>query len=125
MNKVKMMIWGRAFELDACLECYPGETVLESQQQALDQLLGSPDAIEASRAAVEAYVIKENAAHFPNGKMDNIFQYVMPASIFVPHDEKRRRAAILCNYKFDMEHGLAVVFENGACQLIGSQDIVL
>lgn len=34
-------------------------------------------------------------------------------------------AAILCNYRFDMEHGLAVLFENGTYKSVGSQDTVL
>lgn len=28
-------------------------------------------------------------------------------------------------YKFDMEHGFAVVFENGQFKRVGTQDIVL
>lgn len=50
---------------------------------------------------------------------------VMPESIFVPHSKKHRTVAIMCNYKFDMEHGLAVVFENGLFKKVGPQDIVL
>ena len=56
---------------------------------------------------------------------ENIFKYVMPKSIFVPHTKKHRIAAIMCNYKFDMEHGIAVVFENGKLKKVGTQDIVL
>ena len=48
----------------------------------------------------------------------------MPESLFVPRTEKKT-IAIMCNYKFDKEHGIAVVFEEGRLKEIGSQDIIL
>lgn len=125
MNKEKTTIWGRDFELDVRMECYPGETVLDSQENALTALLKATDSIEAAKKQVEEYVIANNKRRFPDGKMDNVFRYVMPASIFVPHNKKRSLAAILCNYRFDMEHGIAIVFENGAFQSVGPQDSIL
>lgn len=125
MSKEKMTIWGREFELDVCMECYPGETVLDSQENALTELLKATDSIETAKKQVEEYVIANNKRSFPDGKMDNIFRYVMPVSIFVPHNKKRSLAAILCNYRFDMEHGQAIVFENGVFQSVGPQDSIL
>ena len=125
MNKEKMTIWGRDFELDVCMECYPGETVLDSQESALAALLKATDSIENAKKQVEEYVIANNKRGFPDGKMDNIFRYVMPVSIFVPHNKNRRLAVILCNYRFDMEHGLAIVFENGIFQSVAPQDSIL
>ena len=58
-------------------------------------------------------------------KIENIFKYVMPKEIFVPHTEKHRNVAIMCNYKFDIEHGIAVLFENGQFKKVGPQDIAL
>lgn len=49
----------------------------------------------------------------------------MPKEIFVPHTEKHRNVAIMCNYKFDIEHGIAVLFENGQFKKVGPQDIAL
>jgi hypothetical protein len=43
--------------------------------------------------------------------------------IFVP-DEKNI-CAIMCNFKFDMEHGMAIVFEGGKFKEIGAEDIDL
>lgn len=125
MNKEKMTIWGRDFELDVCMECYPGETVLDSQESALTALLKADNGIENAKKQVEEYVIANNKRSFPDGEMDNIFRYVIPVSIFVPHNKKCSLAAILCNYRFDMEHGLAIVFENGAFRSVGSQDSIL
>ena len=48
----------------------------------------------------------------------------MPKSISVPKS-KTRKIAIMCNFKYDMEHGLAIVFENEEFVTVGPQDIVL
>lgn len=125
MNKTKITIWGRDFELDVYMECYPGEIVLDSQKSALEALLNATDAIENAKTQVEEYVMTNNKESFPDGKLDNIFRYVMPVKVFVPHDKEHGLAAILCNYRFDMEHGLAVLFENGTYKSVGSQDTVL
>lgn len=87
MNKTKITIWGRDFELDVSMECYPGEIVLDSQKSALEVLLNATDAIENAKTQVEEYVMTNNKESFPDGKMDNIFRYVMPVKIFVPHDK--------------------------------------
>ena len=81
--------------------------------------------VSDSLAAVKKYVQKTGADQLKDGGIENIFKYVMPKSIFVPHTKKHRIAAIMCNYKFDMEHGIAVVFESGKLKKVGTQDIVL
>ena len=121
MNKIKMSIWGREFQLPACLERYDTEEVLPSQEAALKVFLDSAKEIEAAKKMVEKHIICENKAIFPNGVVDNVFKYVMPKSIFVPHDKKHAYVILLCNYKFDVEHGLAVIFDNGKAKKVCSQ----
>lgn len=119
-------------------------TVTDSEGNALpvgEKRLGAPTIVQVrdgvptsawkltsvadAKTQVEEYVMTNNKESFPDGKMDNIFRYVMPVKIFVPHDKEHGLAAILCNYRFDMEHGLAVLFENGTYKSVGSQDTVL
>ena len=60
--------------------------------------------------------------------IDNIFKYVIHKSIFIPIDNNRnhkRVFALMCNYIFDMEHGLALIFENEQFKEMGPQDIIL
>ena len=102
---------------------YPGETVLESQKQAFAQLCAA-GVINSALESVKAYVAADAVSQVTL-PIENIFMYVMPKRIFVPHTPKGARIAILCNYKFDMEHGIAVVFEEGQLKEIGPQDIVL
>lgn len=125
MSKSKITIWGRAFELPVMYECYEGETVLASQREALVLLEDNAAEVAESLEAVKKYVRKTGTGQLADGAIENIFKYVMPKSVFVPHIKKYRIAAIMCNYKFDMEHGIAVVFENGKFKKIGAQDIVL
>ena len=125
MNKIKIDIWGREFQLAACMERYDGEEILPSQESALQSFLDGAKEIEASKKMVEKYIVTSNKSLFPNGVVDNIFRYVMPKSIFVPHDKKHAYVILLCNYKFDAEHGLAVLFENGKAKKVSSQTEVL
>lgn len=125
MSKCKINIWNRIFELSVVYECYSGEDVLESQQEAFVMLQDNVSEIARSLDSVKEYVQKAGADQLVDSTIENIFKYVMPKSIFVPHTKKHRLAAIMCNYKFDMEHGLAVVFENGKFKEVGTQDIIL
>ena len=43
----------------------------------------------------------------------------------ITREKEERVFAILCNYKFDIEHGLAVVYENEKFKTVGAQDITL
>ena len=49
----------------------------------------------------------------------------MPRYLFLPKVQKRRTVALMCDYRFDPEHGLALVFENEKLKEIGSQDLIL
>lgn len=123
MSKSVLKIWGREFELNIVYECYPGEEVLDSQRVEFE-LLTTADTVDTALESVKRYVAR-TAGSQVDTPIENIFKYVMPKSVFVPHNKKSPSVAIMCNYKFDMEHGIAVVFENGKYKEIGTQDIVL
>ncbi len=123
MSKSVLKIWGREFELNIAYECYPGEEVLDSQRAEFE-LLKTTDVVDSALESVKEYVIK-TAGEQIEAPIENIFKYVMPKSVFVPHNKKSPSVAIMCNYKFDMEHGIAVVFENGKYKEVGIQNDVL
>ena len=122
MNKCVLEIWEREFELDVIYERYPGEKVSESQRAAFEQLCTA--VIDDALDHVKKYV-KDTATLHMGSPLDNIFKYVMPKSVFVPRGRESTKVAIICNYKFDAEHGIAIIFENGKYKEIGTQDIVL
>lgn len=123
MNKVKVCIWGREFEIPVSYQNFPGEEVTHMQELTL-QAVPIADYME-SLTFVEQYIMKHNGAEINADSIDNIFKYVMPKSVLITRDFSARVFAVMCNYKFDMEHGLAVVFENEKFKAVGAQDIIL
>lgn len=123
MSKCILNIWGREFELNIVYECYPGEEVLDRQKEATEWLDGG-DLFTTVLEYVIQYVMKTAPSKI-DSPIENIFKYVMPKSIFVPHSKKSPKLALMCNYKFDPEHGIAIVFENGKYKEIGEQDIIV
>lgn len=124
MSKVKVSIWGRPFELSVIYDKCAGEEVLDSQREAVEAFLGDCP-VDRAKSKVEEYVINHAGAKLSQANIDNIFKYVMPKSIYVLRNSKLGDVAILCNYKFDMEHGLAIIFGKGKLKAIDAQDAVL
>ena len=125
MRNCKINVWGRLFSLDVIYDCYPGEEVLDCQKDAADRIINASESINAAKPKVEEYILHHNKAEVAEDSIDNIFRYIIPKSLFVTRDEKNRTVAIMCNYKFDIEHGLAIVFINEKLTKIGPEDIIL
>ena len=122
MDKLSFTIWGREFELDVVFDCYPGEQVTMAQRQALGNFIGRPDLLDDVKTEVEKYCKQMD----PSVTTDNIFKFVIPRSLFVKRDKNDCRIlSLMCAFKLDIEHGLAVVFRNEIFEQIGPQDIIL
>lgn len=115
-------IWQRDFDIEEVYDIYQGETVSKQQEDALAEFCKNKAMIAESQHEVEKYCLSENENDIGEKSISNIFKYVVPESIFVKRDG---RVAIMCKYKFDLEHGLAIVFKKGKLDQIGKQDIVL
>ena len=124
MNKINIKIWGRDFELPLSIKTFDAKQPTDIQHQAIESFMQSQKAIDGSQENVEKYILENSVDGNNINKVDNIFKYVMPKCIYVPKD-KNRVIAILCYYKFDMEHGLSVVFENEKFKSVGSEDEIL
>ena len=124
MSKVKTTIWGREFELPVIVKQFKGKDVTEIQEDAVDQLERNMVIFYFAESEVEQYILKNGLKENGISEVDNIFKYVMPKSISVPK-AKKRVVALMCNYKFDMEHGIAVIFEDEKFKKVGPQDLVL
>ena len=123
MNKQKITIWGRNFNLPIEYTGFPDENMTEEQRIAVDKLIDSMNDLTDS-SGVEKYILKENGDDV-GGKIDNIFKYVIPTALFAPIQRSKRIIAILCDYRCDEEHGIAVVFENEKFKKVCPQDDVL
>ena len=122
MSKVKVQIWDRVFELTVAYQNYPGEDVTEHQQKALATI--STADYNTAKIEIEKYIQKYYSDELGEDSLDNIFRFVIPKSILLPRSE-RCIFAVMCNFKLDMEHGIALVYENGVFKAVGPQDIIL
>lgn len=125
MNKIKMVLWGREFNLDITYDCYSNEKVLPTQETAVQEFSKLSEEINFSLDKVKEYCLLKNSKEIGTDVIENIFKYVMPRYLFVPRDDKKQIVAIMCNYKFDPDSGIAIVFENGKFKEIGEQEIIL
>lgn len=125
MNKVKLNIWNRGFELEVVYDCYTDESVLPNQKKALECFMVSKDEVKISLDEVKKYCLSSNRKEIGYDSIDNIFKYVAPKYLYVKRDEKDRIVSIMCNYRYDEENGIAIVFKNEKFLQIGKQDIIL
>ena len=120
----KLLIWNREFDLRVVFDSYD-EEVLPIQEQALEAFLKAENTIQESKKQLEKYILNDEYAEIEGNPIDNIFKYVIPTDLYIPRTPETRTVALLCDYRFDEEHGIAIVFENEQFKKIGEQDIVL
>lgn len=120
----KLLIWNREFDLRVVFDSYD-EEVLPIQEQALEAFLKAENTIQESKKQLEKYILNDEYAEIEGNSIDNIFKYVIPTDLYIPRTPETRTVALLCDYRFDEEHGIAIVFENEQFKEIGEQDIVL
>ena len=125
MTSLTRDIWGRDFNLPVRFEDLDDEGITENQWAAYGRIIIKWAAIDGSLAKVKQYCQEQDSERLGDRAIDNIFRYVMPQYLFVSETEDQRQVALMCNYRFDPEHGLAIVFENEKLVGIGPQDIIL
>lgn len=125
MNKISIQIFGREFNLPIEYEHYSNQEILLIQKEAAENLSNAELEIAKAKKYIEEYCLAHNKNNFLSNDIDNIFKYVMPKYLLVKREMNSRVVAIMCNYKFDMEHGIAIVFKNEMFSKIVSQDIIL
>lgn len=124
-DKIKVTIWGRELELGITYDCYSGEEILDSQKDAVKAFIKEANSIDNALDRVKDYCLSMNKEEIGSSTIDNIFKYVAPKYLYVVRNKEKHVISIMCNYKFDMENGIAVVFENEQFSKIGKQDIIL
>ena len=125
INNIGISIWDRRFYLPVEYDCYNGEQVTCEQIEAVKCFLSQEELIAKAKREVEAFCQDQVMADVENEKKDNVFSYIMPECIFVKRDIGHPRIALMCRYRYDPEHGLAVVFSSNGDVVVGSQDIIL
>lgn len=128
MNLIKTLnieIWDRSFSLNVEYDCYAGEEITPKQIEAVERLSKNLHWISDAKKDVVKYCKPKVDKDSENQKKDNIFSYVKPEALFVKRDDKKSRIALMCKYRYDPEHGLAVVFDANGNVTVGTQDIIL
>ncbi len=118
-------IWGREFALPIEYDCYKGEKITQEQIMAVKNFASHKDWIEASKEDVEAFCKEQVLEDDENQNKENIFSYIKPEYFFIKRDEDNPRVAIMCNYRYDQEHGLAIVFSHEGEVTVGVQEVIL
>ena len=125
IKTVTIEIWERTFDLDIMSSFYESEHLSPDQEGAVNKFLANLKWIEKAKTAVEKYCKFDVENDDENIKKDNIFSYVKPKCIFVEADVEIPRVALLLHYRYDPEHGLAVVFDSNGNVTVGIQDIII
>ncbi len=122
---LKLIIWGREFLLPVEYDCYRGERATKEQSVALRDFLSHQGWVDDSKKNVEKFCKTQVLEDDGNQKKDNIFSYIRPEYLFIKRDKEHPRVAMMCKYRYEPEHGLAVVFAHDGKITVGIQDIIL
>lgn len=125
MSKIQMNIWGRDFNLEVYFKKYQGKESTEIQRESYDEFVRTDAANGHSLTKLTSFIEKEYGNKLKEKNVENIFKYVIPKTIYIPNNCKKRTVVLLCNFKFENEHGLALVYENEKLISIVLQDEIL
>lgn len=125
INMLNIKIWGREISLNVEYDCYDGEKITPKQIEAVERFCGNLFWVDRAKKDVVKYCKAEVEGDDENKKKDNIFSYVKPEALFVKRDDEKSRVAIMCKYRYDPEHGLAIVFDSKGNVTVGMQDIII
>lgn len=127
MSGIVMSTWGKEITLEVRFDLLDDERVTSRQAYALGAIFVLWDAVSAALDAVKSYCLENDgdmlASECGTARIDDIFDIVEPYSLFVVRDDSKRSVALMCHYRLDPEHGLALLFENERLTKIGPEDI--
>lgn len=124
IKSINLCVWDRKFELPIEYDCYANEKVTREQLTAIGKFAQNALKIQESKMFVEKYCKQSLELDKSNHKKNNIFSYIKPDYLYVKREEKPR-VAIMCKYKYDLEHGIAIIFSQDGEIEVGLQDIIL
>ena len=124
-EELKITIWNREFTLPVIYDCYKGEKVTPEQKASFQSFTEHPEWIKAAKVLVEDYCKEAVLQDEQNIKKDNIFSYVIPDYIFVRRSKEKPKVALICKYRYDFEHSLAVMFAMDGKVNVGNQELLI
>lgn len=125
IERVDLIIWGRPFKLPVEYNCYEGETVYDEQIEAVKHFMVHSEWLDKAKNLVKHYLKQQVESDTVANNTECLLSYITPECIFVKHEQKNPRVALMCSYKHDNEHGLAVVFSSDEDITVGQEDLIL
>lgn len=125
IDSIKLKIRDRDFILPVEYDWYSEEPVPCYQIDSFKYFLSHPEWLDKSIAKIEDFCREDVLFDENNKKKDNIFSYVKPEYLFVQRGNEQSNVVLICKYKYDMEHGLAVSFSHDGKILVGLQDDII
>ena len=125
MNNMVLSLWEREFDVDIIYDVYEGEEVLDVQKEAFEvfkNTIDNKDVMEITKEGLIKYILSKNASDVTEENITNLFKYIIPTAIYIERDGI---VDIMCEYKFDIEHGIAVQFEKEKFKGVVTQDLVI
>lgn len=111
LMKIKINAWGRAFKIDVLYEWIDkNDEILESQREAVQKFEIDSEELLKDPEPVKKYIEKTDGSQI-DGEVGNIFYYCIPRALFVRHEEKNPQVVLMCDYRFDEENGINLVFD--------------
>lgn len=126
--KEEFVVWGRSFELLVTFDVCDDEEVSEHQIRTYEDLkVNYIQYFDSAKDEIYEYV-KEDTGE--NELPDNIFKFIIPKAIVIQRededeDDYKMEFALLCDYKYNLDDGISVSFENGVSTGVGPEDVVL
>ena len=119
-----MTIWGRELclpiEYSASIEFKELMKIELSVKEFMDN---SAEIILKSQFSVVSYA-KKFAASVGRTTSDDLFDYITPHMLLVNSDDGSIYIALLCGFKYDPEHDIAIIYRDQKLVEVGSQDLV-
>lgn len=123
IHNIPITIFERHFDLDVEYDHYANPSSIKKMDNLLLKFLSHPEWITNCKTKIENYCQEDVFQDKENLKKNNVFSYIKPECLYIKRDAKR--IALLCKYRYDPEHGLAVVFNSDGNVTVGIQDIII
>lgn len=124
-DRIKLNIWGKDFLLPVQYDCFADEEISAKQLSALSLFIGHPEWINNAKNKTEEYCVRHAQIDSCGAKQNNIFSYLKPEYIYVKRSKEDAVVALLCKYRYDIEHGIAIVFDRSGKVIVDLQDMIL
>jgi len=126
-NEIKKIeIWDRELPIEIIYDCFEGENITEIQKEALLAFIKHKEVLlDRAYKIIMKYCMEEHIEYF-SIVSENVFTCVKPYALYIKRSvAKKQVVGLLCDFKPDREHGLAIYIEDCKHIKVGPQDIIL